>query len=42
MKVGFCRATDKVIVSSYGPHFGEEGNIISNEKLADIMLLHKN
>lgn len=72
-KLGFCRATDKVVISSYGPHHGEEsvlvgtrgsgtiffgycnmrcvfcqncelsfggeGEIISNEKLAKIMLL---
>jgi putative pyruvate formate lyase activating enzyme len=71
-KLGFCRAYDKVVVSSYGPHFGEEtplvgrkgsgtiffgycnmrcvfcqncelshggeGEIISNEDLAEIML----
>jgi len=71
-KLGFCRATDKVVVSSFGPHFGEEaplvgtngsgtiffgycnmrcvfcqncelsfggeGDIISNEDLAQIML----
>lgn len=23
-KLGFCRATDKVVISNYGPHFGEE------------------
>jgi putative pyruvate formate lyase activating enzyme len=27
-KVGFCRATDKVILSSYGPHFGEETPLV--------------
>ncbi|HHU69584.1 MAG TPA: radical SAM protein [Thermoanaerobacterales bacterium] len=71
-ELGFCRSPDKVIVASYGPHFGEEsvlvgsngsgtiffgfcnmrcvfcqnceisqggeGQIISNEKLAGIML----
>ena len=26
--VGFCRAADKVIVSSYGPHFGEESPLV--------------
>ncbi len=26
--LGFCRATDKVIVSSYGPHFGEEAPLV--------------
>ncbi len=24
LNVGFCRAKDKALVSSYGPHFGEE------------------
>ncbi|SFG38330.1 putative pyruvate formate lyase activating enzyme [Desulfotomaculum arcticum] len=71
-KIGFCRATDKVVLSSYGPHMGEEpplvgrhgsgtiffgycnmrcvfcqncelsfggeGELITNEQLADIML----
>jgi len=71
-KFGFCQATEKVVVSSFGPHFGEEtplvgthgsgtiffgycnmrcvycqncelsfggeGEIISNEALAEIML----
>jgi len=75
-KPGFCGASDKVVVSSYGPHFGEEavlvgkrgsgtiffgycnmrcvfcqnwelsfggeGKAISNEELADIMLLIQN
>ncbi|CCQ95887.1 Radical SAM domain protein [[Clostridium] ultunense Esp] len=27
-KVGFCGATDKAIVSSYGPHFGEEDMLV--------------
>lgn len=72
LELGFCRAADKVLISSYGPHFGEEvplvgengsgtiffgycnmqcvfcqncelsfggeGEIISNEALAQIML----
>ncbi|MBF7083235.1 4Fe-4S cluster-binding domain-containing protein [Desulfallas sp. Bu1-1] len=71
-RVGFCRAADKVVLSSYGPHMGEEpplvgrngsgtiffgycnmrcvfcqncelsfggeGELISNEELAEIML----
>lgn len=75
-KAGFCRATDKAVVSSYGPHFGEEsalvgyrgsgtiffgycnmacvfcqnyelsfygeGKVVSNEELAEIMLLLQN
>ena len=75
-KIGFCRANDQAIVSSYGPHFGEEtplvgkngsgtiffgycnmrcvfcqncelsfgseGEAISNEKLAKIMLQIQN
>ncbi|MBO8129241.1 MAG: 4Fe-4S cluster-binding domain-containing protein [Peptococcaceae bacterium] len=75
-ELGFCRAADKALVSSYGPHFGEEpplvgrngsgtiffgycnmrcvfcqncelsfggeGEIISNEKLAEIMLRLQN
>jgi putative pyruvate formate lyase activating enzyme len=75
-RLGFCRASDKVIVSSYGPHFGEEaplvgqngsgtiffgycnmrcvfcqncelsfggeGEVISNEALAQIMLKLQN
>ncbi|MDA8227914.1 MAG: 4Fe-4S cluster-binding domain-containing protein [Desulfitobacterium hafniense] len=75
-KLGFCRASDKVVVASYGPHFGEEaplvgkngsgtiffgycnmkcvfcqncelsfggeGEIISNEELAEIMLKLQN
>lgn len=75
-KLGFCQATNKALVSSYGPHFGEEdilvgnrgsgtiffgycnmrcvfcqnyelsfggrGNLISNEKLSDIMLSLQN
>ncbi|MDK2823714.1 MAG: putative pyruvate formate lyase activating enzyme [Clostridia bacterium] len=74
--LGFCRATDKVVVASFGPHFGEEaplvgkngsgtiffgycnmrcvfcqncelsfggeGDIISNEDLAQIMLTLQN
>lgn len=76
MELGFCRASDKVIVSSYGPHFGEEsplvgthgsgtvffgycnmrcvfcqncelsfggeGEVITNEELAEIMLTLQN
>lgn len=75
-QVGFCKASHKVIVSSYGPHFGEEdvlvgnrgsgtiffgycnlkcvfcqnyelsfrgeGSLVSNEKLAEIMLILQN
>jgi putative pyruvate formate lyase activating enzyme len=75
-KLGFCGAADKVVVNSYGPHFGEEyplvghkgsgtiffaycnmrcvfcqnwelsfggeGQIITNEALAEIMLLLQN
>lgn len=75
-EVGICRGTDKAIVSSYGPHFGEEdvlvgsrgsgtiffgycnmkcvycqnfelsfygeGDPVSDEKLADIMLILQN
>ncbi len=75
-EVGVCQGTDKAIVSSYGPHFGEEdvlvgnrgsgtiffgycnmkcvycqnfelsfygkGDPVSNEKLANIMLLLQN
>ncbi len=26
--LGFCRASDKVIISSYGPHFGEESPLV--------------
>lgn len=26
--VGFCRAKDKVVISSYGPHFGEEEPLV--------------
>ncbi|WP_066635213.1 4Fe-4S cluster-binding domain-containing protein [Desulfolucanica intricata] len=71
-ELGFCRATDKVVISNYGPHMGEEaplvgkygsgtiffgycnmrcvfcqncelsfggeGELISNKKLAEIML----
>ncbi|MBA1335012.1 MAG: radical activating enzyme [Firmicutes bacterium] len=28
VKPGFCRALDRVIVSSYGPHFGEENVLV--------------
>ncbi len=75
-KLGFCGASDKIVVSSYGPHFGEEtvlvgnrgsgtiffgycnmrcvfcqnwelsfygeGKVITNEELANIMLLIQN
>ena len=75
-ETGICRGTDKAIVSSYGPHFGEEnvlvghrgsgtiffgycnmkcvycqnfelsfygeGHLISNERLADVMLQLQN
>ncbi len=27
-KHGFCRATDKVVLSSYGPHMGEEPSLV--------------
>lgn len=27
-KLGFCRATDKVVLSSYGPHMGEEPPLV--------------
>lgn len=27
-RLGFCRARDKVVVSSYGPHFGEENVLV--------------
>jgi len=27
-KLGFCRASDKVVVASYGPHFGEEEPLV--------------
>ncbi|MCX7904428.1 MAG: radical SAM protein [Caloramator sp.] len=27
-QLGYCRATDKVLVSSYGPHFGEESVLV--------------
>lgn len=27
-ELGFCRASDKVIIASYGPHFGEEAPLI--------------
>ncbi|MDK2934305.1 MAG: putative pyruvate formate lyase activating enzyme [Clostridiales bacterium] len=27
-KLGFCRASDKVLVASYGPHFGEETPLV--------------
>lgn len=27
-ELGFCHATDKVVVSSYGPHFGEEPQLV--------------
>ncbi|MFA5881609.1 MAG: radical SAM protein [Eubacteriales bacterium] len=27
-KPGFCKASDKVLVSSYGPHFGEEAELV--------------
>lgn len=27
-KLGFCRAHDKAVVSSYGPHFGEEAPLV--------------
>lgn len=29
-KVGVCQATDKAIVSSYGPHFGEENVLVGD------------
>jgi putative pyruvate formate lyase activating enzyme len=75
-KLGFCRAPDKAVIASYGPHYGEEpplvghngsgtiffgycnmrcvfcqncelsfggeGQIITNETLAEIMLLLQN
>ena len=75
-ELGFCRATDKVVISSYGQHMGEEaplvgkygsgtiffgycnmrcvfcqncelsfggeGKLVSNEKLAEIMLILQN
>ncbi len=27
-KLGFCRASDQVLISSYGPHFGEEAVLV--------------
>ncbi|MFZ5753815.1 MAG: 4Fe-4S cluster-binding domain-containing protein [Bacillota bacterium] len=27
-RIGFCRARDRVVVASYGPHFGEEGPLV--------------
>lgn len=28
IETGFCRAANKVVVSSYGPHFGEEAELV--------------
>lgn len=28
INLGFCKATDKALVSSYGPHFGEEPELV--------------
>lgn len=27
-ELGFCRASDKAVVASYGPHFGEEAPLV--------------
>lgn len=29
-KLGFCRAGDRVVVASFGPHFGEEAVLVGN------------
>jgi Uncharacterized Fe-S protein PflX, homolog of pyruvate formate lyase activating proteins len=29
-KLGFCRAPDKVVIASYGPHFGEEPPLVGH------------
>lgn len=34
-KTGYCRTTDKAVVASYGPHFGEEAPLVGSHGLDD-------
>lgn len=41
-KLGFCRAADKVIVSSFGPHFGEEAPLVGTKGSGTIFFAYCN
>ncbi|WP_092484539.1 radical SAM protein [Desulfoscipio geothermicus] len=41
-KLGVCRATDKVIVSSFGPHFGEEAPLVGTKGSGTIFFAYCN
>ncbi len=41
-KIGFCRASDKVIVASYGPHFGEERVLVGTRGSGTIFFAYCN
>ncbi len=41
-KIGFCRASDQVIVASYGPHFGEESVLVGTRGSGTIFFAYCN
>lgn len=41
-RVGFCRASDQVILSSYGPHFGEEDPLVGTNGSGTIFFAYCN
>lgn len=41
-KTGFCRASDQVIVASYGPHFGEESVLVGTRGSGTIFFAYCN
>lgn len=41
-ETGFCRTTDKALVASYGPHFGEEAALVGSHGSGTIFFGHCN